>query len=95
MFTVQVADNFHYGDKSEIYTHGEFATWEDALAAARRIVDDSLAHHWRQGISADELYDQYQGFGDDPFIVPEPEGRAFSAWDYARERCAVLCGWSG
>lgn len=92
MFTVRVADNFHYRDQSATTTHGDFPTWEAALAAARRIVDDSLSHHWRQGMSADELYSAYTSLGDDPWIVPEPEGQRFSAWEYARERCLVLCG---
>jgi hypothetical protein len=39
------------------------------------------------------LYEQYEGFGDDPFVVPvDPNDApvAFSAWGYAKERCKVL-----
>jgi hypothetical protein len=91
MFVVRVADNFHYMDKSEIYTHGEFATWEEALGAAKRIVDTFLAAEFRPGITADALFDRYVAFGDDPFISPVPDGLSFSAWEYAEQRCNTLC----
>jgi hypothetical protein len=45
------------------------------------------------GITAAALYDQYVGFGDDPLLLPvDPNDGpvAFSAWDYAKERCEVL-----
>lgn len=91
MFTVRVADNFHHMDRDEIYTHGAFCTWSEAVTAAEQIVDRSLAEHFRANMSADALYAQYTSFGDDPFIVPEPEGEHFSGWEYARRRCSVLC----
>jgi hypothetical protein len=91
MFTVYVADNFHFMDDDETYTHGVFATWAEALTAARQIVDDSLSHHHRPGMTAEELYDTYTSFGDDPVIRPAPDGEKFSAWDYAKQRCNELC----
>jgi hypothetical protein len=92
MFTVRVADNFHYMDESETYTHGDFATYAEAVAAAEVIVDRCLAESFRPGMAAAELLDGYLQFGDDPFIVPEPEGQHFSAREYARRRCGELCG---
>jgi len=91
MFVLRVADNFHYMDQDETYTHSEYATWADAVAVARRIVDESLAEHYRPGISAGELFSMYTSFGDDPFIVSPPPGERFSAWDYARQQCELLC----
>lgn len=91
MFRVRVADNYHYMDKDEIYTHGDFPTWAEAVEAARGIVDSCLAGHIEPGITAGALYAKYRTFGDDPFIIPVPEGEQFSAWDYARERCTQLC----
>lgn len=92
MFEVRVADNFHYMDQDEVYTHGNFGSWPDAVAASRKIVDACLAEYVKPGITAQELYQYYVSFGDDPFITPVPEGESFSAWDYAKERCAQLCG---
>jgi hypothetical protein len=91
MFTMYVADNFHYMDEDETYIHGVFATWAEATAAARQIVDESLAHHYRPGMTAADLHRMYTSFGDDPFIRPKPDGEKFSAWDYARQRCDELC----
>lgn len=91
MFVVRVADNFHYADEEEAYTHSEHETWEAAVATARRLVDLSLAEHYHPGMSAQALYGWYVAFGDDPYIASPPPGEAFSAWDYARQRCAMLC----
>lgn len=90
MFAVRVADNFHYMDDDETYTHSEHATWREAVKVAQGIVDRSIAEHSKPGITADELYGLYVSFGDDPYIVPEPEGSHFSAWDYAKQRCQIL-----
>jgi len=93
MFKVRVADNFRYMDEDEVYTHGEFATWAEALAASQRIVERSLLEFLKPGMSAAELFSQYAMFGDDPFIVPTAEGeKLFSARDHARQRCEALCG---
>ncbi len=93
MFVVRVADNFHYMDEDETYTHGQFETWPEAVAAAKEIVDRCLAEYHQPGMTADALFSQYTSFGKDPYISPVPDGEArFSAWDYAKQRCAVLCG---
>jgi hypothetical protein len=91
MFTVMVDDNFHYMDEDERRALGEFATWEEAVQAARQIVERSLSEHYKPGMTAEQLYSAYTGFGEDPFIVPKPEGQAFSAWTYAKQRCAQIC----
>ena len=91
MFVVRVADNFHYMDEEETCTHSEHSTWAEALAAARRMVDLSLAEHHRPGITAAALYGWYCSFGDDPYIVSPPAGEKFSAWEYAKQQAEVLC----
>jgi len=92
MFTVRVSDNFHHMDEDETYTQGEYATWAEAVAVSRRIVDRCLAEYQQPGMTAEALFSRYAAFGEDPLIVPTPEGEKFSAWDYAQERCAALCG---
>jgi hypothetical protein len=95
-YTVRVDDNYHYMDESERYTHGEFETYDEALAACRGIVDRFLASAYEPGATADWLYAQYTSFGDDPFIIGDvPEGRRFSAWNYAKERCVEICQVTG
>lgn len=91
-YKVIVADNFHYGDESESYELGTFATLELAIDASKRIVDEYLASAHKPGMSASDLYRSYTGFGEDPYIIAADTGGVlFSAWKYAREQCDVLC----
>jgi hypothetical protein len=87
-FTVIIADNFHYMDESEHHKHGEYETYEAAVTACKAIVDRVIADSYKKGMSADDLYQSYMMFGDDPFIVPTPKGAHFSAWEYAKQNCA-------
>lgn len=90
-FTVEVDSNYYYQDAEERYTHGRFETFEEAEAAAKRIVDSYLASAYKPGMTASELYASYTGFGDDPFIYSAGETPKFSAWDYASRRSDELC----
>ena len=91
-YKVIVADNFHYQDETEEYTAGIYATAEEALSEAKRIVDVSLRECVEPGLTADGLYELYTMFGEDPYIVAvdsSPE-LSFSAWDYARESAGEI-----
>jgi len=91
-YTVVVADNFHYMDSSEHYVHGSFDSLEEAVRAAKTIVDSWLADNRKPGMTAAQLYEGYVAFGEDPFIsAANLEGVPFSAWTYAKQRCAELC----
>jgi hypothetical protein len=90
-YSVLIDDNFHYMDESERVHHGVFDTADEAIAACKRIVDECLDA--MPAVTADELYEKYVMFGDDPFIVPvDPAGQQvdFSARAYAKERCAII-----
>jgi len=91
-YLLYVDDNYHYMDETERSLAGTFDTAEAALAKAKHIVDDFLNRAYKPGMSAEELYRGYVGFGEDPFIVCEdaPDVK-FSAWDYAKKRCEVIC----
>jgi hypothetical protein len=94
-FRVLVDDNYHYMDESERWTLGEYATYAEALAACTRLVDACLQEGYAPGKTAEALYGYYTMFGDDPFIVElsnSPDtSPGFSAWTYAKARCAELC----
>ncbi len=91
-FKVRVRENSHYMDESEAYEHGTFATYAEAEAACRKIVDEFLTANRKPGLGAEALFRLYTTFGEDPAIDGAgPDGRGFSAWDYARERCRQLC----
>lgn len=90
-YMVLVDDNFHYMDESERYTHGEYDSAEDAIAECKKMVDEFLTENYKDGISADDLYSYYKGFGEDPFIGSDDTECKFSAWNYAKERCREMC----
>ena len=87
-----VDDNFHYQDESERYKKGNYETFDEAVEVCKEIVDRCLAATYKEGMNAAELYDSYVSFGDDPFVVPEPEGVKYSSWEYAKKRCSEICG---
>lgn len=89
-YVVFVDDNFHYMDESERYKLGEFETAEAAETACRRIVNEFLLQNHKPGCSAEELYELYTMFGEDPFIIGKPECH-FSAWNYAKQRAEEIC----
>ncbi|MBE2222911.1 MAG: hypothetical protein IAF02_15305 [Anaerolineae bacterium] len=91
-FKVFVDQNSHYQDQSNRYEHGEFESFETAVAACKLIIDQYLITAFKKGMSAAELYENYVTFGEDPFVVPIPEGAEFSAWVYAKQRCFEMCG---
>ena len=87
-----VDDNYHYMDEAERYELGAYATLEAATQAARALVDEFLLSALKPGMTAQQLFEHYTAFGEDPFIAPaEGEPAPFSAWDYARRRCGELC----
>ncbi len=91
-YLVYVDDNFHFLDENERYRLGEFETCEEAMAACKKIVDEFLEKGYKEGMSFEELYSGYTGFGEDPFIISDDKACFFSAWDYAKKRSAELCG---
>jgi hypothetical protein len=96
-YKVMVDDNFQYMDERERWELGTYITIEGALAACRKLVDDWLAHNYKPGMTADELYDHFTSFGEEPFIMTPPgeaPGVRFSARDYVRERVLTMCGGS-
>jgi hypothetical protein len=92
-YKVLIDDNFHFMNEEYRSTGGVFATADEAVAACKLIVDECLSPMLQPGMTAAALYEQYEGFGDDPFVVPvDPNDVpvAFSASAYAKQRCQVL-----
>ena len=91
-FTVLVSDNFHDMDEGESYKLGPFETLEGAIVASKEIVDEYLASAYRPEITPTQLYESYMTLGETPYILSSSvEGISFSAFDYAKQRCEVLC----
>lgn len=88
-YTVYVDDNFHYMDESERYKLGEFDDCQSAVAACKQIVDEFL-NTCGPRTDADEMFKQYTGFGEDPWVSSDDPECKFSAWEYARARTREL-----
>ena len=81
---------------TKVGTNGGFDNPDEAVAVCKQIVDECLEHMLKPGMTAEALFDLYAMceddfdvyaiLGDDPFIP----AHAFSALDYAKERCEVL-----
>jgi hypothetical protein len=75
---------------------GEYKTLDDAVAAAKRMVDEFLVREFKPGILPSMLFASYQNFGEVPFIFSDEEDRTmnvseFNHFQYALARCAEIC----
>ena len=89
-YRVIVSASFHYMYKDERHTYGKFETLEDAIDAAKEIVDDDLLRYYEPGITPDDLYGRYRMFSDDPWVSDETEA-VFLTRDYVEARCEIMC----
>lgn len=79
IYWLKVYDNFHYMDADKAHVVGPFLGADEAMSAARQVVEDSI----RNAPEGDVL-DHYRRFGEDPQILGSPS-LEFSAWTYAAE----------
>jgi hypothetical protein len=56
-YRVLIDDNFWFDEEEERHEHGSYNTLEEAVAVAKRIVDDFLVANHKPGMTAVELYD--------------------------------------
>ena len=78
-YHLRVYDNYHHGDESEAYNHGEYNTYEEAESAAKAIVDEFLEHNWSRGKTPSMLSAEYSLNGEDPIVLPveNPTGKKY------------------
>lgn len=102
-FEVFVDDNFHYMDEDERYSGGEFDYYEEAIEYCKGIVDNFLRECYKPGMKADDLYDHYLHFGEDPFIRINNEVdkeiveiiKKYSSRDFAKKQSIDMCNTAG
>ena len=75
---------------------GEYATLEDALAAAKRTIDEFLAREFEDGMLPSVLFTRYQSAGEVPFIFRDDDDKTvnvpdFNHFQYALARCSEIC----
>jgi hypothetical protein len=94
MFVVEGLTNFH-GGESNVRRVGEFEILEDAIRAAKQIIDGFLMGRYKAGTNASTLFSLYQKSGEIPFIFSdEPDAinvSGFNHFEYAMNRCGAIC----
>ena len=92
-YTLFVDDNYHFTHEDNTAAErGEYATYEEAVGEAKRIIDHYLEEAYEPPMTAEELLESYKLYGEDPFVVPDRGKKKFSGWDYAAVRCREICG---
>jgi len=87
------------GDR-QVRRIGEYAGLDEALAAARRTIDEFLQREFAPGMSPAQLFARYQAAGEVPVIFRDDDDRTmnvtyFNHFQYALARCAELATASG
>lgn len=94
-FFLEGLSKYRDGD-SQVRRLGEYQTLEEAIAASKRTIDEFLLREFKPGVTAAQLYTQYQGFGEVPCIFRDDGVTmsipGFNHWQYATARCAEICG---
>ena len=90
-YSVRIQENSDYDGESWPAAGADHDSYAKAVDTVKRIVDRSLAELYKEGMSADVLYDNYTRWGEEAYIVPGDVDPSFSAWSYAQERCPVIC----
>src|ERR1700733_4520471 len=94
-YRVVIDDNFRYMDESERVKHGVFGTADEAIAACKQIVDECLEPMMEPGMTAKAFYEQYEDFGDEPFIVSIDPNDAPVAFSARRDRLPKSANFEG
>lgn len=82
--------------KAQVRRIGEYEKVEEAIAAAKRTIDEFLSREFKAGVDAKALFALYQAKGEYPFIFRTEDRtisvRGFSHAQYAMTRAGELCG---
>jgi hypothetical protein len=89
-YEIYVDDNFAYMDESKRSFEGAYGDCATAIARCKAIVEDWLRVAYREGMTAEELWSSYEGFGEDPWIASPDKACTFSAWTFAKARCEEI-----
>jgi hypothetical protein len=80
---------------SEVRRIGEFATAEEAIARAQKIVDEFLRRSFKPGMDAQSLFSLYKKQGEYPFVFRDDDKTVnvpgFEHSHYARNRAMAVC----
>ncbi len=77
------------GSRAHLTLVGHYRTPEDALAAARPVVDASLAEMFPRNQDAKNLYLNYLCYGEGVMVFGEPNA-GFHTFEYAKWKAAQM-----
>ena len=73
---------------------GEYSELEDAVAAAKQVIDQFLIREFVPGMPPAKLFARYQSAGEVPIIFRDDDDKTlnvnFNHFEYALQRCADL-----
>lgn len=88
---VWVVDNFRApGEDGGSWDLGRFKSSEEALAAAREVIDEFLEANFEPGAKAGHLVTNWILHGYGAYVSPEPEP-PFRSMEYCRRRAEEMC----
>ena len=90
MVSIYVDNNSREDDKPIRRKHGGCDQYADAVRVCKEIVNASVQEFFDYDVDEQANLDRYVIWGESPWILPEPDGEHFSAFDYARERIREL-----
>lgn len=90
-FRVYVDAHTQQMDTTQRAMHGEYSSLDEAVRAARELVDSVLEELSHPGMSADDLLQAFATRGEIPFIVPAEPNAGFDPRRYARVRSEAIC----
>ena len=81
--------------KEQVRRIGEYETAEEAIASAKRTIDEFLRRQFKPGMDAKALFALYQDKGEYPFIFRTEDRtisvRGYSHAQYAMTRSGEIC----
>ena len=92
MYKVYVDESSPLQEEANVYLLGEYLSYQGARNAAEHLIDKFLRRSYRYAMKAEVLLGVYKLYGDKPQIAAEQNHDAFSAMNYAQQRCYEICG---
>lgn len=92
-FHIRIFDKYHHWDEASTYDHGSYETYEEAVIAAKKIVEEFFSGECKPGKTSGDLMASFAMYGEDPVVIPEEPGKGeiFSPHEYAEEYVKELC----
>lgn len=90
-YRVYIDANTNHMDTSTRSVYGVYDTAEQAIDGAHEVISAQLVEAHRQGMTAEEVLEQFVRRGEMPFILPEDQYSRFDRLEFALERARKLC----